>query len=134
MGRAHVQKKNFEQAISLFRSLPGLQEHSSMTPHPEIPQITADLAYAYAMSGRRPEALQELAKLTEMSKRESVPSWAFAVVFTVLGDTEQAFKSLEKSYDERPSDLPNLRVDSRMEPLRSDPRYKRLLQRMGLPE
>ena len=62
-----------------------------------------------------------------------VPSWGFAIIYAGLGDKDRAFEWLEKGYDERPSDMPNLKVDPRMEPLRSDPRHQELLRRMGLP-
>ena len=50
-----------------------------------------------------------------------------------LGDKDQAFESFEKGYDERPSHMADLKVDPRMKPLRSDPRYQDLLRRTGLP-
>jgi tetratricopeptide (TPR) repeat protein len=125
MGLAYEQKGNFERAISLLQLPADLKEHVG----------SADLAHAYTVSGRRREGLQELAKLTKMSmsKPESVHPFAFAIVYAGLGDNDQAFNWLEKACNVRPGS-PFFAVDPRMEPLRSDPRYKKLLQRIGLPE
>ena len=68
-----------------------------------------------------------------MSKRRFVSFWEFTLLYVGLGDKDRAFESLEKGYDERPSNMSSLKIDRRMEPLRSDPRYHELLRRMGLP-
>jgi len=129
LGLAYQQKGNLDVAIREFQQrLEGMEQD-----YPFFPDSTAELAHAYAVSRRRREALQLLSELTEMSKRRFVPSWAFAKVYVGLGDKDRAFESLEKGYDERPSEMMYLRSDRRMDPLRSDPRYQELLRRMGLP-
>jgi hypothetical protein len=55
-------------------------------------------------------------------------------VYTGMGDKDRAFEWLDKAYDERRADLGWIKAAPRMDPLRSDPRYKELLLRMGLPE
>jgi hypothetical protein len=72
--------------------------------------------------------------MTELSQRGYVPSWGFALVYTGLGDKDRAFEWLDKAYNERASELPWIKGEPRMDPLRSDARYKELLVRMGLPD
>ena len=130
MGLAYEQKGNLDLAIAEFQ-----QRLESMGPDDTLlPDSIAELAHAYAVSGRRREALQLLSELTEMSKRRFVSPWALALVYAGLGDKDRAFQSLEKAADGRSADLrENLKTDQRMAPLRSDPRYRELLRRMGLP-
>jgi len=54
-----------------------------------------------------------------------------AAVYVALGDVEQAFKWLQKSYDEHDNWLAQLQVDPVMDPLRSDPRFQQLMRKMG---
>jgi len=55
-------------------------------------------------------------------------------VYASLGDKDKAFDFLEKAYQERSPDLPwFLKVDVRIDNLRSDPRYSTLFRRVGLP-
>lgn len=49
-----------------------------------------------------------------------------------LDDKEEAFKWLEKAYEYRSGWLSGIKVDATFDPLRSDPRFSALLQRMGL--
>jgi hypothetical protein len=56
-----------------------------------------------------------------------------AIVYTGLADKDRAFEWLDKGYDERPANMSYLKVEPRLDPLRSDPCYRELLQRMGLP-
>jgi hypothetical protein len=57
-----------------------------------------------------------------------------AGVYTRLGDTNNAFKWLEKGYVERDGFLVALNADPDWKPLRSDPRFADLLRRVGLPQ
>jgi hypothetical protein len=76
-------------------------------------------------------AVAVLAELQEQSKLRFVsPASAVAVIFAALGDKGQAFAWLEKA--EKASDriLVRLKVDSRFDSLRSDPRFADLLRRL----
>jgi hypothetical protein len=59
--------------------------------------------------------------------------YRLAEINTYLGDKEEAFRWLEKAFEERPNWIPWLKVEPSLDPLRSDPRFGALLQRMGLP-
>ena len=49
-----------------------------------------------------------------------------------MGDKEQTFKWLEQAYEEKTEPLLYLRVDPRLDSLRSDPRFEDLLRRVNL--
>ena len=90
------------------------------------------LGHAYAMAGRRDEAMAVLKELEGMyNKRESLPQYQ-AAVYAGLGDKDQAFAWLEKGFQARSATLVFLAIDVTYDPLRSDPRYADLLRRMGL--
>ena len=50
--------------------------------------------------------------------------YRLAEINTYLGDKEEAFRWLQKAYDERPNWIPFLKVDPTLDPLRSDPRFR----------
>jgi hypothetical protein len=54
------------------------------------------------------------------------------LTYLQLGDKEQTFKWLEAAYKERTEPLLYLRVDPRLDTLRSDPRFDDLLRRVNL--
>jgi TolB-like protein/Tfp pilus assembly protein PilF len=98
-------------------------------------QDRAAMAYAYAISGQRAAALQALEELKKRSQHSSALSYQAAVVYAGLGKKEQALESLKEAY-EGPHDkwIGLLKVEPSFDPLRSDPRFRRLLRRLNLPE
>jgi hypothetical protein len=54
------------------------------------------------------------------------------VAYTGLGDRDDAFAWLEKAYAERTRPMLSLKVNPRLDPLRSDPRFTTLMQRMNV--
>jgi len=108
-------------------------ELEKLRPSAAIPVIyTGFVGYAYALSGQRNEALRVLAELKERSKREYVPPTAPALIYTALGDKDQAFAWLDRAYAERDSYLVYLKPYPLFDSLRSDPRFTRLLKQMHL--
>jgi len=55
-----------------------------------------------------------------------------ALVHIALGDNERAFTTLEQAFQQKGESLILLKVDPRLEPIRSDPRYRAMLRRIGL--
>ena len=75
-----------------------------------------------------------LDELDQLRKRRYVSAYFVAVIYAGLGETGQAWTWLERAYEERSSWLTDqVKVDPRLDSLRSDPRYQNLLRRMGLP-
>ncbi len=96
------------------------------------PAALGVLGFAYGMAGKEREARRVLNELFELQKRRYVPPMAFIYLYIGLGDKDQAFAWLEKSYDERSNHLAFFKVSPTVDRLRSDPRFAQLLQRIGL--
>jgi tetratricopeptide (TPR) repeat protein len=88
-------------------------------------------ARMYAATGKRDEALKIIA---EMKKQSNVSPMGLANVYNALGEKDQTFEYLEKAYAEGAPLLRALQSGKTWDPLRSDPRFKDLLKRMGLPQ
>jgi hypothetical protein len=83
--------------------------------------------------GRRTEAKNILRDLERKSQSEYVSPYLIATIYAGLGDKDNAFGFLDKAYAERSLDISwFLKADLRIDNLRSDPRFKTLLRRIGL--
>jgi hypothetical protein len=58
---------------------------------------------------------------------------SFAVIYTGLGEKDQAFAWMERAYQERALEVTFLKIEQRFDSLRSDPRFADLQRRIGLP-
>jgi serine/threonine protein kinase/Flp pilus assembly protein TadD len=96
------------------------------------PVLVSALGHAYASAGRMEDARKILAELMELSTHRRVSPFDLAVLNAALGDKEKAFEWLERAYAERNEYMSFMRVDPRLAPLKSDPRFADLLQRIGL--
>jgi len=67
-----------------------------------------------------------------ITNRRVSPTY-LSIIYAFLGDKDQAFKWLQTAYDDRSIVLATFRFDSHFDDLRSDPRYKDLFKRFGLP-
>src|SRR5258708_38893472 len=88
------------------------------------------LAYAYARSGRKNEALKILNDLKNRSGNGFSNAAEIALIYVGLADIDQSMIWLEKSYRERFN--PSILMRPCFDPLRSDPRFQGLLGRIGL--
>ncbi len=88
-----------------------------------------------SVSGKRDEAQRIIAELKAPDKRIlAEEGYEFAVIYTALGDKQQAFGYLNKEYATGGWFLNFLKVEPYFDSLRDDPRFKDLLKRMNLPE
>ena len=88
----------------------------------------------YALAGRRADALKVIGKFKELEKHAEVDYYNVAVVYAGLGEKSQTFDALERAYAQRSGSLAFINADPFCKDLRSDPRYKDLLRRIGLSE
>ena len=85
--------------------------------------------FVYARAGRREAALEAARAL---QSRSYVPAEGVAVIYGALGDLDTAYSWLERAIETRGLGLIFLAVEPVYEPLRSDPRYPGVIQRIGL--
>lgn len=95
-------------------------------------EILAWLGAAYAAAGQTDQARQILAQLREHSPQRYAVPYDAALICIKLGEKDQAFAWLEKAYEERSGAIALLKVDPRVDSLRSDPRFSDLLRHIGL--
>jgi len=82
--------------------------------------------------GNQDDALRVAEELKSTAKTDD-DLIRMAQVFVGLGDKERAFEWLDKAYQHQAYWLKALKTDFMFDPLRSDPRFKDMLHRMGLP-
>ena len=126
LGLAYEQRGMFAEAIEEFQKAVALSQRN--------PTYLASLGHGYAMAGQGAEARKLLQELRELSKQRYVLPYCFAVIHAGLGEKDEAFAYLEKGYQERDSWLNQLKVEPRLDGLRSDPRFADLVRRVGLPQ
>jgi TolB-like protein len=109
----------FDDAIALY------QKAREFTGRPGF-----GLAITYARMKRREEALQTLeAAITGWGYR---PGDAIAHVHVTLGSYDDAIRELEHACEQRSSSLHGVGIAPEFVPLRSDERFRSILQRIGL--
>src|SRR5262249_17369285 len=82
---------------------------------------------------RQPAAAARLRKRKDGWRDEKVGTYEVAFIYAALGEKDQAIEWLEKAYEVRDQGLAFLKVDPPLDPLRSDPRFERILRRMNFP-
>ncbi len=90
------------------------------------------LGHACGVSGRTREAQTVLTQLKEMSEQSYVSTYFIATVYLGLGKKDETFEWLNKAYDDREQWLIYLKVEPKLDSLRSDPRFADLVRRVGL--
>jgi tetratricopeptide (TPR) repeat protein len=125
LGEAYSKKGMFEEAIAEMQRALKLSAGSDV-------YYLAQLGNAYAVSGKRGEALRILDNLMQLSQQTYVSPADFAIVYIGLGEKDQVFTWIERAYEERSTFLTELLVEPMFDSLRSDPHFQELLRRMKL--
>jgi len=124
LGMAYESKGMYKEAIAAYEKSRDLSGG--------YPGITG-LGHAYAVSGRRDEALKIVAQMESDAKQSNrIRATAFSIIFAGLNDRDKAFEWLEKAYEQRYEGVIFVKVQPYYDNLRSDPRYYELLKRIGL--
>jgi TolB-like protein/Tfp pilus assembly protein PilF len=98
---------------------------------PELYPTRSWLAYALGTSGQIEEARTIVNDLETQARAGYVGAYFMAIAYAGIGNKNRAFAWLEKGLEERSEDMVFLKVEPGWDPLRSDPRFEAILQRMG---
>lgn len=123
LGLAYEQKGDSPRAVSEFQKAMAIDE---------IPEVMSGLGHNYAVSGRKKEALKLLEELKEQSNQRYVSPYDMAIIQAALGDKDLAVASLQAAYEDRSEWMLLLKVDPRLDSLRSDQRFEVLTRQVGL--
>jgi tetratricopeptide (TPR) repeat protein len=127
---AYAMKAMYPQALTEYDKIP--DQDKAVAAENQL--VAGGLGWVYAVSGRRADALKIAKEMMDMSAHGYVDFYQVAEIYGGLGDKDEAFRLLEKSYEQRSASLPYLAIDTAWYGMRSDPRYADLLRRMGLPQ
>jgi len=125
LGETYEQIGKLEEAIAEFEKAVNLSGRQ--------PVYLAGMGHAYAVSGRTDDALRTIEELQQLSTRVYVPARGIAEIYIGLDEKDQAFAWLDKAVEQRNGWLFHIKGNPRYDSLRSDPRYKDLVHRIGLP-
>jgi len=124
LAMCYEEEGKFEEAIALFQA--------AMAGYQPSPRMTASLTRVYATSGRRAEARRLLKQALAHADSRRLAPYYVAQIYARLDEKDQAFAWLARACDERDEQIVMIKVDPKMDGLRSDPRFSDLLRRMGL--
>jgi len=124
LGLAYEQQGNYEKA------LPELEKAAQRRGTNSL----ASLGHIYGAMGRNKEASDILSELKTRAQKEDVSDYQLALVYIGLRETDEAMKALEQAYSEHATLMSYLKMDPRLDPLRSNPRFQELLRNMRFPQ
>jgi len=122
LGQALAQKHLHHEAIAEFQRAIELSGHSGA--------FDSNLAYVYAVSGRKVEAGNIIRELEARPDKNPSIDANIALVYVGLGDHDQAMIWLNKAYEARFN--PSILLRPGFDPLRPDARFVDLRRRLGL--
>jgi adenylate cyclase len=99
------------------------------------PHALALWTSAKAYAGDKKAALQALGDLDKMSRHREVLAYSRALIYLGLNNKNEAMRELEQSFAERDgSNIGSIKVDPLLDPLRGDPRFEALVQKVVAPK
>ena len=78
--------------------------------------------------GRKSEAAETIEQTEELRKTEYIDAYCLALAYDAFGARDRAFEELERATEENSINLSLLAIDPRMDPLREDVRFERILK------
>lgn len=154
-GESLFYARKYDESITQLKKTLELNSNFTLTH--------SSLSNAYQLKGNYAAAVEEFAKEEELKNRsenaamiresfakggwqgflramtgtrrpDNLEFYEVARFHAALGEKDQAFAELNKSYEKRENSLVSLKVDPHLDPLRSDSRFAELMRRIGLPQ
>jgi tetratricopeptide (TPR) repeat protein len=122
----HAVLKDFPEAIEEAKKALELGGRSPMN--------LSYLGWSYALAGKEEQAREILGEMGELSKTRYVSALWIAIIYVGLNDKDRVFEWLDKAYEERFEVLTFINISPFFYPVRDDPRFAGLLEKIGLSE
>lgn len=122
LGRIYLHQAHYPEAIVVLQKAKELSNTS---------EPMTQLGYALAKSGNRTGAQAALAELQSFDVQNYVPAYNFAMIYNGLGEKGEALNYLEKSFQEREVQLTFIKIDTRWNEFRDEPRFAAILKHMN---
>jgi TolB-like protein/Tfp pilus assembly protein PilF len=97
-------------------------------------QLAMTLEQAYEKLGYQGYLQKKIESLEQSAKPSEAPNLYLAHMYAILSDQNHATHYLERAYEERDPWLLNLQVDPALDTIRSSPRFRDLVRRIGFPK
>lgn len=123
LGMIYLQRNMSAEALASFEQARRLRDEWG---------TLAFLGYACAVTGKREDALRILDELKQRAKNEHVAATGLAWIYAGLGEKDQAFAYLQQAFQDHEEHMRLLKVDTKLESLRSDPRFANMARGMNL--
>src|SRR5258706_7151018 len=124
-GLAYAEQGTYSDAIISLQNSLALNQFDQ--------HIRADLGRVFGLAGEREEAVTILNEFKELSKEQYISHVNLAKIYVGLGERESVLEQLEIACQERAVKLPWFIIDPALDEFRDDPRFKDLMQQIGLP-
>jgi TolB-like protein/DNA-binding winged helix-turn-helix (wHTH) protein/Tfp pilus assembly protein PilF len=113
--------------------IPEALQHADLAvQYDKSPLIASFRANVYALAGRKDVATAALADVEKRRVEQYSCSYEIGTGYVLLGQTDRGFRWLDNAYQSRSECMILVKVDPRLDSVRSDPRYQTLLRRVGL--
>jgi len=122
--------KNYQQAGKYKEAV---EQYMKLTKLLGYPERTKILQRGYARGNYKGAIRDWMKAYLTPSKGQDLPRFFAAWLYANLGDNDQAFTLLEEAYQQHDGVVVYLKSDPIWDPIRSDPRFKELIRRVGLP-
>ena len=122
LGQVRIITRRWHEAIAPLESAVEITHRA--------PAALGLLAMAYGGDGRRADAEHLVDELERRAADENVPPGALLLGFLAVNDKARAIDMLQRGYDERDNYEINIAADPLMDPLRDEPRFQALCQRV----
>jgi hypothetical protein len=111
-----------------------LKTQSQLSGDRNDAEFASAMEQGFRLGGWNGALTKGIAIQKEQRKNSYASAYDIATLYADLGDKDQAFRWLNTAYQERDDGLINLKTDFLLDPLRSDPRFAELVQKVGLPQ
>jgi TolB-like protein/Tfp pilus assembly protein PilF len=128
--RAHRTLAEVYRAIGDYAN--AVEERAKVLDLMGQPQNAALVRATFAKRGWR--GFLRLVVAEDSSLKDVNNDWVMAKAYVDLGEKNHAFAKLDEAYNKRLSSLCWLKIEPQLDPLRSDPRYQELLEKLRFPQ